>query len=303
MGDGALLGVTDGLRVFPQRARLVVVPARGPRSLAAGQFGVRQRHVDRALDRVNDDRVAVLEQTDGAADRGLGPDMADAEPVARAREPAVRDQRHLLAPALADQRAGRRQHLAHAGAALWPLVADDDDVALLVGAFADRLERVLLAVETARRPGELQPFHAGNLYDRPLRREVALEHHHAAGRRERARGRSDDVLPGWEDHVLEVLGDGFAGHGDAVAMQVAAVEQRLHQDRHAADLVQVFHHVFAARLEVADIGRAGEDAADLGQVKIDPGFGGDRGRCSPELVEPPAAATTVAAFSSDLRVT
>jgi len=27
------------------------------------------------------------------------------------------------------------------------------------------------------------------------------------------------------------------------------------------------------------------------------------GRCSPEFVEPPAAATTVAAFSSDLRVT
>src|SRR5947208_11047471 len=124
--------------------------------------------------------------------------MANAEPVRGAREAPIGDQGDLFAHALADQRAGRRQHLAHAGAALRPLVADDDDVALLVGAFADRLERVLLAVETARRPGELQPFHAGNLYDSPLRREVALEHHHAAGRRERVRGRADDVLPAWE---------------------------------------------------------------------------------------------------------
>ena len=59
-------------------------------------------------------------------------------------------------------------------------------------------------------------------------------------------------------------------------MQVAAVEQRLHQHRHAAGIVQVAHDVSAGRLEVGDVRRPAEDLADVVQVEIDPGLVRDR---------------------------
>ena len=78
------------------------------------------------------DDVAVAQQRDRAADRGLGADMADAEAARRAGEPSVGDQRDLAAHALAVERGGGRQHLTHAGAALGTLIANDEHVAFLV---------------------------------------------------------------------------------------------------------------------------------------------------------------------------
>ena len=83
---GTLLGIADGLRVFPQGAGLVVVPAWGPGRLARRPLGVAERDIDRATDRIDGDRVAVLEQPDRPADRRFRPDMADAEPVRGARK-------------------------------------------------------------------------------------------------------------------------------------------------------------------------------------------------------------------------
>ncbi len=59
-------------------------------------------------------------------------------------------------------------------------------------------------------------------------------------------------------------------------MQIAAVEQRLHQHRHAADIVQILHHIAAARLQIADIGGALADFAKCVQIEIDAGLVGDR---------------------------
>ena len=124
-----------------------------------------------------------FEQTDRAADGRLRADVADAEAARAAGEAPVGDERDLLAGALAVERRRRRQHLAHAGAALGALVADDDDVAVLVLARLDRREGVFLAVEDARRAAELQLLQAGDLHDRALGRERALEADDAAGRR------------------------------------------------------------------------------------------------------------------------
>src|SRR6185312_17097325 len=97
MGHGALLGVADRLRVFPQRARLVVVAARLPRLAARRQLGVAELDGDGPGLGVDRDDVAVAQQADRAADRRLGPDMADAESARRAGEAAVGDERHLVA--------------------------------------------------------------------------------------------------------------------------------------------------------------------------------------------------------------
>ena len=104
----------------------------------------------RLLD-VEHDRVAVAHRGDRAAAGRLGRDVADHQAVRRAREAAVGDQRDLVAEALADERGGDVQHLAHAGAAGRALVADHDHVAGLDRARLDRREAVLLGVEDARR--------------------------------------------------------------------------------------------------------------------------------------------------------
>src|SRR5260221_13426403 len=217
MGDGALLGVADGLRVFPQRARLIAVAARLPAAFTLRQLGIAQRHVDRAGDGVDRDLVAVAQEGDRSADRRLRPDMTDAEAVRRAGEAAVGDQRHLLADALPVERRGRRQHLAHARPAARALVADHDYVAFLVAALVDCGERVLLAIEAERRPLEAQGLHAGDLHDRAARRQIALQRDEPSGRRQRLLCRADDILPGREFHARSVFGDRLARDGYAVA--------------------------------------------------------------------------------------
>ena len=135
----------------------------------------------------------------------------------------------------------------------------------------DRLEAGLLAVEAAGRTAEdlLVGRHAGDLHDRAFGREVAPEPHDAAGGRDRLVRRMDHVLVVVPLHRGEVLGHGAAGHGHAVAVQVAVVEQRLHEQRDAAGLEQVLGDVAAARLQVGDVGRALEDLGDVEQVELD----------------------------------
>ena len=53
-------------------------------------------------------------------------------------------------------------------------------------------------------------------------------------------------------------------------MEIAAVEQRLHQDGNAADLEQVLGDVAPAGLQVGDIGGALEHFGDVVQIELDP---------------------------------
>ena len=81
---------------------------------------------------------------------------------------------------------------------------------------------------------------------------------------------------GFHFTLFEVLGDGPAGDGHAVAVQVAVVEQRLHQQRNAAGLEHVLGDVSAARLQVGDVGRPLEDLGDVEEVELDAAFMRDR---------------------------
>ena len=81
---------------------------------------------------------------------------------------------------------------------------------------------------------------------------------------------------GFHFTLFEVLGDRPAGHGHAVAVQEAVVEQRLHQQRHAASLEHVLGDIAAARFQVGDIGCPLEDLGDVEQVELDAAFVGDR---------------------------
>src|SRR4051812_39979751 len=106
MRDRAVDGGPDLLGVFPDVAGAEFGRPRLPAFLALRQLGIRERNVDRAVDRVDRDHVAVAQKRDRAADRRLWPDMANAEAARRAREAPVRDQRDLATGALPGQRRG-----------------------------------------------------------------------------------------------------------------------------------------------------------------------------------------------------
>src|SRR5262245_44597496 len=129
MRNGALARRPHLLGVFPKIARaksmLTGLPTLGPRL----ELGRRQRDVERSLVGIEGDHVAVAQERDRPAYRGLRPDMAHAETPRCAGEAAVGDQRHLAAHALSVEGGGGRQHLTHARTALGSFVSDDEHVA------------------------------------------------------------------------------------------------------------------------------------------------------------------------------
>src|SRR5579872_2577629 len=127
----------------------MVSRARAPSGLALSELRVSQFYVKSPGDRVDLDDVTVLQQCDRTADRGFRPDMADAEAPRGPRAAAVSDEGDLAPHSLPRQCGGRRKHFAHSRAAARPLIADDDDLAFLVGLLLDRLESVLFAIEAA----------------------------------------------------------------------------------------------------------------------------------------------------------
>src|SRR6478609_9161300 len=119
-----------------------------------------------AVDRVDFDDVAIAQQRDRTADRSFGTDMADAETARRAGEAPVGDQRDLAAHALAVKRSRGLEHLAHAGTAARPLIADHQHFAFAIGLVLDGLEALFFVVEAARRTREAQLAHARDFHDR-----------------------------------------------------------------------------------------------------------------------------------------
>src|SRR5665811_56128 len=120
--------------------------------------------------------------------------MPHAEAARGTGEPSVSDERNLVAHALAIERRGGRQHLAHAGAALGALVADDDDIALVIFFGADGGESLFLAVEAAGGSTEFQILQSGHLDDGAIWRKRSPQPHDAAGRRQRIVSRTLDIL-------------------------------------------------------------------------------------------------------------
>src|ERR1700729_1628686 len=240
MGHRAVTRRSDLLGVFPQIARSIFLGTRLPGFGPCRKLGVAQLDVQRALFGIELDDVAVADEPDRAAHGGLRPDMADAKTARRAGEAAIGDQRDLAAHALTVERSGGRQHCTHAGAAFRALISDDQHVAFPVRPVLDRFEASFLAIEAARRPGETQACHAGNLNDGAFRREITSETNDAAGRRQRFVGRVNHVLVRIPLHRLHILRNRAAGDGEAVAMKEAVIEQRLHQKRNSAS----FKHIF-----------------------------------------------------------
>ena len=165
-------------------------PARRAGELLVGELDV-QLVASTSITTMSPSRSAAI----GPPRRGLGRDVPDHEPVRRAGEAPVGDQRDRVGEPLADDRAGDVEHLAHPRPAERALVADHDHVARGDRAGLDRREALLLRVEDACRAAVHRPVVPGELHRAALGREVAVEHRDAAARLERRLDRDDDRLP------------------------------------------------------------------------------------------------------------
>ena len=94
----------------------------------------------------------------------------------------------------------------------------------------------------------LDVLEARDLHDGAFGREIALQADHAAGGRQRVcRRRRITFWLGLNFTSCKILGDGLAGHRHAVAMHIAAIEQRAHQHRHAARFPHILGDILCRR--------------------------------------------------------
>src|SRR5262247_3267796 len=250
MGHRARARRSHLLGVLPQISRGELRRARLPCLGARLELSLAELDVERALDGVDGDDVAVAHMRDRPADGGLRTHMTNAEAAGRSREAPVGQERDLAAHALTVKGRGGRQHFSHPGATFGPFVSDHEHIAFLVVLLLDGFEARFLPIKAARRAGKLQVRHPSNLNARTFRCEVASQPDDAAGDGERLVGGVDHVLVLVPLHPLEVLGDRTPCNGQALAMEKSMVEEGPHQERNPASFEHVFGDITAARLQI-----------------------------------------------------
>ena len=274
MGNRTLASGSNLICVLAQRAAAIGVRRRGPAFAPLAKLGLPHFEIQRATLRIDGNHVAIPDERERSTDRRLRTDVTDAEAARATGKAPVGDQRHLVTGPLSIERGRGREHLAHAGPALGTLVADDEDVAIAVVARLDRRKAILLAVEDACGTAKDEPAHARNLDDRPLRRQRSRETDDPSRRRYGIGNRIDNLLILIKFNVLKVLLDGLAGDREAVLVQIAPVEQRAHQLRNTADVIDVLGDVAAGGFQIGNIRRALEDGANIKQIEGDPALVG-----------------------------
>src|SRR5216684_1254682 len=168
--DGANRRRRHEPRVLRHHAGLVPRRRRLPRRQAPRDLAIAQVDVQPPLRHVEHDDVAFPQRRNRSAARGFGRDMSDGEAARRAGKAAVRQERHGIAESGADNRRGDPEHLAHPRPAGRALVPDHDHVARLDRLTLNSLERLLLALEDARRAAMLGALGARELQHGAFRR-------------------------------------------------------------------------------------------------------------------------------------
>ena len=172
------------------------------------------------------------------------------------KRPSVTSATLSAQPGAHDGRGGR-EHLRHAGPALGAFVANHDHLAGLDFLPRQRGEHVFFRIVDPGRAAEADAFLAGDLGHRAVRRQRSPQDADVADRVDRILDRTNHVLAGREPgQVGQVLRQRLAGDRQAVAVQVAVLEQILHHGRRSAHAMQVFLHVAAAGPKIGQIGHA-----------------------------------------------
>ena len=169
------------------------------------------------------------------------------------RESAICNQSDVFLQTHANDCRSRRQHLRHARTALWSLEPNDDDITFLNLLVLKTTEHVFFRVVTPCWSGESQSFLARDFGDRTIRAEIAPHDPDVSRFFDGRFNRPDDVLPvGQSIQFGQILSQSPAGHCHAVTLEKTFFQQVLLHCRCPAHLMQVVHHILAARLKVSD---------------------------------------------------
>ena len=154
--------------------------------------------------------------------------MPHIKPVAASGETTISDECDFLDQAAPSNCAGRREHFAHAWATDRTLVTDDNDITSDDIAAENADECVFLAFIDFGSAFKVETFFASDLANSTFRGEIAAQDTKVSGLFNRLIERANDILLVRKTcvrlYILQRLGNGFAGDGEAIAMQHAAVE-------------------------------------------------------------------------------
>src|SRR3954452_10875162 len=125
VADRAVRGGADQPGVLPEDASRVPRGQRREVCATLRELLVVHEQVEGPGADVHPDLVAVPDQGDRTAVDSLGGDVTDAQAGGPTGETAVGEEQHVLAQTRALDRSGDGEHLAHPGATLGALVADD----------------------------------------------------------------------------------------------------------------------------------------------------------------------------------
>jgi len=152
------------------------------RFTALMQLTVAQLDVDGAVRDVDQDGVAMLDQTDGTARRRFRRRVADGQARGTAGKTTVGEQRTRLAQPLGLEIGRRVEHFLHARTALRPFVADDHDVAFLDLVGQDVFHRLILGLTDVGTAFEDQDgvIDTSGLHHATIQCDIAVQHGQAA---------------------------------------------------------------------------------------------------------------------------
>ncbi len=246
----------------------------GPEVNATGHLGGIDLEVHHAAIDIDVDDIAFVDRGDGAAVEGFGRDVGHHEAVRGAAEAAVGDEGDFLGESGADNGAGDAQHLAHAGSAAGPFIADHNHVASLDAAFGDGGHGVFLAIEDARGTTMVRALWPESLITQP------------SGAREPRRicrppvvfkgliERADNLLAGRFYSSRSFFGERSAGAGHGGSIHEIAFHQALGDDGDAAGLIDIDRDVLAAGFEIDKQRSAVADGVEVVDVEGHAGFAG-----------------------------
>ncbi len=145
-------------------------------------FILTQADIQRPGFQINLNHVAVFERGNRAACRRFRGDMPNAGPARAAAETPIGDERYFVAQSLPHDGRSRREHFLHSGAALWPLITDNDHVAGLHFARQDAANGLFLALVNPGRAAEFHHIrrHPADFDHRAMRSQVAEQYRQPA---------------------------------------------------------------------------------------------------------------------------
>src|SRR5579884_4002295 len=230
--DCPFRGGGDERAVFGEDAAAIVRGWLFPVGEARGDLFRRKLHVEATLFDVENDHIAVVQSCDWPAYRRFRRDMADHQAVRGAAETAIGEQGHRLPQPFAHDGPCHAQHLAHAGTAARPLVANDHHIARLNLLPRHCPHRVLLTVEDARRSAMIEPLMACYFDHAAFRRDIALENHQSPVWFERLCERAHHILPWCLHRVARLFRQRLPARRQLAAVDIAALNEPLDEQRH-----------------------------------------------------------------------